>query len=153
MEETKEKYNKLKKKFTQLPDFDNINKEFDIENTDKISLASIRKKIEEKIELCLDALERILNPEPTNLADLYEYKFFTQEEKEYAFKIFKQLMQLYRASLESELTANKEEQAKTINKICAEFPEQREKMIPLIKKSKESWKKDIEHKEILRYMG
>jgi len=149
----KEQYEKIKKKYTMLPEYEEINKEFNIDVLDKINIATIRKKIGERLELCLDVLERILNPEPTSLADLYEYKFFTTGEKEQAFSVFKQLMQIYRGLLEADLTANEEEQSKTIRKICLEFPALRKQMIPLVKKLKESWKEDVEHKEILGYLG
>ena len=40
-----------------------------------------------------------------------------------------------------------------IRKICNEFPALRKQIIPFIKKLKESWKENVEHKEILGYMG
>jgi len=149
----KGKYEEIRKKYTILPEYEEINKEFNISSLEKLDLPAIRKKIGERLEFCLDVLERILNPEPTSLADLYECKFFTTGEKEKAFDIFKKLMQLYRELLEADLTANDEEQAKIIRKISLEFPVLRKEMIPLIKKLKESWKEDLEHKEILGYMG
>ena len=149
----KGKYEEIRKKYTILPEYEEINKEFNIDTLDKINTATIKKKIGERLELCLDVLEKILNPEPTSLADLYECKFFTSGEKEQAFATFKKIMQIYRELLEADLTANEEEQAKIIRKICNEFPEQRKRVIPLVKKLKESWKEDIEHKEVLGYLG
>ena len=149
----KGKYDELRKKYKILPEYEEINKEFNIAVLDKIDMAAIRKKVGERLELCLDVLERILNPEPTSLADLYECRFLTSGEKEQAFDTFKKLMQIYRTLLEADLTADEEEQAKTISKICNEFPELRKQIIPLVKKLKESWREDIEHKELLGYLG
>lgn len=149
----KEKYQELKKKFSILPEYEEINAEFDIENLEKINITTIRKKIGERIEFCLETLERIINPEPDSLIDLCECRTITEKEKITTFEIFKKMMEIYRELLEADININKELQAKTIRKICLEFPEQRKKIIPLIKKLKESWKEHIEHKEIIRYMG
>lgn len=149
----KEEYQKIKEKYSILPNYEELNKEFNIDEAEKLNLNIIRKKVGEKLEMMLDILERILNPEPASLSDLYECKFVTEKEKQKAFETYKKIMQLYRELLETELSNDEELQTKIIRKISMEMPSLRKEIIPIIKKLKESWKENIEHKEILGYMG
>jgi hypothetical protein len=106
----KEKYEELRKKFPILPEYEEINKEFEIETIEKPSIQEIRKKIGEKLEFCLEILEKILNPEPGSIIDLYECKILTEKEKKTCFEIFKKTAYLYRELIETEISTNKEEQ-------------------------------------------
>jgi len=79
----KEAYDKLKKDHPILPEFDKINKEFQlstIENEDFL-LSEIKGKIADTIEPVIQVIERVIQPDPNMLSDMYESTCSQKEKK------------------------------------------------------------------------
>ena len=75
--ETEKQYNELRKKL-KLPDFREIDFEFeisDLEETNFLLRATVRK-MAEKLDFCSTMLEELLQPEPSNLYAMHETAFF-----------------------------------------------------------------------------
>jgi hypothetical protein len=151
----KEAYEKLKKEHPVLPEFDKMNKEFEIEllESDKFLLRHIKRKISEKMEPVLDLLEHSINPDPNSFSDMYECRCFTNGEKKQVIDIFRHLMENYRSLLETDLMGEDKKDAETIRKIYDIWQQDKKQLLPLLKKIRECWQKHVEPKEILEYLG
>ena len=151
----KEAYEKLKKEHPILPEFDKINKEFEIEliESDKFLLRHIKRKIAERMEPVLDILENSLNPDPNSLTAMYECRCYTNGEKKQIIDVFRHLMEQYRSLLETDLIGDEEIDAQTIRKIYDIWHQDKKIILPLLKKLRECWQKHVEPKEILEYLG
>ena len=153
MTETKDMYKKLAKKY-DLPDYDKLNSQFEIGSieSNEFLLRDIRKKIGEKMGIYSRNLDSILHPEAT-LTDLYESKFFTDEEKNKIFQIYKKLMILNRTSLVVSTVLQDTEEVKFINKASNEWDSFLKEFKKIFEKLKDLWKVDTDIKEHLEYFG
>ena len=151
----KEAYDKLKKEHPALPDFDKINKEFELEmlETDKFLLRHIKRKIAERFEPVLDIIEHSINPDPNSFSDMYECRCFKNSEKRQVLDIFRHLMEQYRSLLETDLIGDDKIDAETIKKIYGVWVTEKKQLIELLKNIRECWQKHVEPKEILEYLG
>ena len=138
----------------KLPSFNEVNEEFEISDIDKddFLLREIRRKIAEKLEIYMKFLEEILQPE-TTLSNMYESKIFNDAEREEIFKIYKKLMFLNRLSIETSVNEDDKKSSEYINIIFKEWNEIKSQFSKFVTKAKESWLKDIDIKEELRYLG
>ena len=153
MSEVQKKYDELKKKHA-LPNFSDINNEFEvssIENEDFL-LREIRRKIDERIEVFVKILNTILQPE-TNVAELHECRDFTDLEKEDIFELYKMLMQIHDSALIAGISCDEKEDARFISETFKGWQPIKKQIIEIIKKMKDSWKKDFTISEELGYLG
>lgn len=153
MSKIKEKYNELKKKYT-LPDFNELNNEFEIsaiENKEFL-LREIRRKIDERAEAFLKILSTVLQPE-TNIAEIHECREFSDEEKERVYKLYKKLMLMHDSSLLAGLSCKDDENAKFISEALREWQPVKKQMTEIVKKMRDTWKKETDIKEELGYLG
>jgi hypothetical protein len=139
----KEDYEKLKGKYN-LPNFKEIDNEFEVSTIDReeFLLREIRRKIDEKIELYVKVLERLLQPDPSSLSDMYECKIFEDDEKDELYQLFKKLMFFDRFSIETSIDETDKKTTEFINKFWKEWSSIKEKFSGFIKKTKESWLKE-----------
>ena len=95
--EIEQEYNNLSKKYS-LPAFKEIDKEFEISSLEDTSflLRNTLRKISEKLEFYTNMLNDLLQPDTSSLSSMHEISFFTEEEKNDIYQIFKQLMRLNR---------------------------------------------------------
>ncbi len=151
----KEAYEKLKKEFGILPDYDKINKEFEISTIEKTDflLREIKRKIAQRIEPVMDLLERTINPDPNSFSDLCECRCFTNGEKRQIIDVFRHLMEQYRSLLETDLIGEDKLDAETIRKIYDIWLQEKKQVLPFLKKIRECWQKHVEPKELLEYLG
>ena len=151
----KQAYDKLRKKYKELPEFAKLNKEFEISTIEKkdFLLREIQRKIREKIQQLQEVLDKIINPELKNFADVYECRCFTNNEKNQALEVYKQLMFLDRSIKEAELVQDEKTSVEVIKAACKEWPEFRKKTTKFVKKLKECWKKPVKTREALEYLG
>jgi len=148
----KEEYNKLQKKYN-LPNFEDMNNEFEIITIEKIDflLREIRRKISEKIELLAKLLEGILQPE-TTLTHFKESNIFSDEEREEVYGLFRSLMFFHRASIETALNENDKKTADFINSFWKKWTKIKNNLEKTVKKVKDSWEKETEFKQELSYI-
>jgi len=151
----KEEYEKLKKKHS-LPDFKELDESFEVSTIDReeFLLREIRRKIDEKIELYIKLLERLLQPDPSSLSDMYECKIFEDDEKDELYQLFKKLMYFDRFSIETSVGENDKRSSDFINKFWREWPEIKGKFLNFAKKAKDEWLKETKiTDEERRYLG
>lgn len=151
----KKEYDKLREEHGLLPEFESIDKEFELSAIEKphFLLRNIKRKIGEKMEPVLDFLERSIAPEPNSVTDLFEFNCFTAGEKEEIFKLFREMMDHYRLILETDLEGDEKKDAETIRKLYDFWKKNKGQAIGVLKKSRQCWKKEVEVKEVLGYLG
>jgi hypothetical protein len=151
----KENYEKAKKVHPILPEFEKINKEFELDliESEHFLLRHIKRKIVEKVEPLTEILEHIINPDPNSFVDMYECRCFSNGEKKQVTDVFRHMMEQYRALLETDLIGEDNADAEIIRKTYDIWMQDKKIIIPLLKKLRESWQKHVEPKEILEYMG
>lgn len=148
-------YNTLRKKFRSLPDFEQLDAEFEIsaiENHPKFLLREIRKKMTEKLEYLAEVLEGLLQPEAT-MANLQESKDFTNKEKQEMYELYKKLMIASRSSLEHGLTGNDRDNAEFISEVMKDWGKTKEHMLFFVRKMKHSWSKSLHVEGEQSYFG
>ena len=152
----KKEYELLKKKYA-LPNFDVLDKEFEIsaiEIDGGFLLREIKSKIKDKLMHSCDILTKMIQPETTALADLYEYRCFDEAAKRKIFDIFSHVMYLIRRIHETELILEATDDAKVIKEIAETWPKLRKQMIPFVKELEVCWEKTPESdKELKEYLG
>ncbi len=145
-------YEQLRQKY-DLPELEILSFEFEIDKESEFILREVRRKINERIEAYCDVLSGILQPDASNIIQMHEVAYFDEKEKNKVFKYYRKLMKISRESLEIGLEANEHREAMFINSIFNEWKSIKEQMIEIIKILKESWEKDSQNEEDLRYMG
>jgi len=148
----KEKYQELSKKY-KLPSFNDIDNEFEISTIeeDAFLLREIRRKIAERIECYTDILENVLNPE--SLTNMLEARIFDDNERNEIFKINQKLMFLSRLSVEISIGEDDKKSSDYINQVFSEWDGIKKQYLKFIRKIKDSWTKETDGKEELKYMG
>ena len=151
----KEEYETLKKKYANLPNYDKLDFEFEISSIEKpqFLLRRIKEKIEEKLELLINVLSDILQPDTGSFATLYECNHFSEKEKQQTLELYKKLMIKYRSLLEAHFILEDLKDVELIKQITDEWPELRKLAIPVITKLKQCWHVNHQAKEILNYLG
>ncbi len=152
--ETEKQYNELKKKH-KLPDFKEIDFEFEISDLEETNflLRAVVRKIAEKLDFCSTMLEEVLQPEPSNLYAMHETGFFDEEEKKQMNALYSRLMVLNRHSIEVSLTNNENEQTSFIINALNEWKTLKNELLKYVKKMKGVWTSEIEADEDVGYMG
>ena len=152
--ETEKQYNELRKKL-KLPDFKDIDFEFEISDLEETNflLRAIVRKIAEKLDFCSTMLEELLQPEPSNLYAMHETGFFDEDEKKQMNALYSRLMVLNRYSIEVSLANNEDEQALFINNVFNEWKTLKNELLKYVRKMKDTWTSEIEADEDVGYMG
>ncbi len=132
-------YEKLQKKYG-LPDFGELDREFEISTIDEENflLREIRRKINDRIKLFCEVLERIMQPDQ-NMADLHEVKEFSYAEIADLFILYRKLMSSGRDALISGIERNEKRDAQFINDFYKEYPEIKKSMSAIAERLKKSW--------------
>jgi len=144
-EELKEKYN--------LPSYDELDFEFELDKEAKYPLRDIRRKINSKLHIFLDILQSIIQPETSDLTQMYEAHYYTEEDKQKALNLYKRLMIYSRTSDEIAIKYNEEDEANFINELFQKWEEIKDEMYFFIKKMKNSWKQEYKVDDDMRYLG
>ncbi|MEM3374221.1 MAG: hypothetical protein QXE31_03285 [Candidatus Woesearchaeota archaeon] len=150
----KKKYSELQKKYN-LPDYNLINQEFDIEDINEESdliLQKIRLKIYEKIAFYSEMFENILQPE-SSLADLYEAHYIEESTKNSAYSIYKKLIKILRKSSLVSLNNSEQENAKFIIESYNEWNNLKSEIEKHLKRRLTLWEKETDIREDLSYFG
>ena len=144
----KEEYNKLKEKY-KLPNFDDINSEFEFIAIDKKGIISrqIRRRMNDKIVFFCNIIERILYPNPQAIPLAQESKFL-DDKKDNLFRLYKKLMSYERRSLDLDVRSSKEkEDIDFIKDLLNDWNEIKENISEATVRLKEFWKIKDEKKE------
>ncbi len=153
-EDIKKSYEELKKKYS-LPSFDILNSELEISSLESADflLRRIKEKIAEKLDYIAHLLEAILHPDTNSLADMHEYRGFTETDKKEIFEIYGKLMILHRTAIELFLESNDTEIVAYINTVFEKLPELKKSTLKYIKKLRTTWGKQFDSDDELGYLG
>ena len=151
----KEAYDKLKKQYSQLPDFAVLDKEFEISDAEKEEhlFSHIKKKICERVDAVHELLEEFLQPEMTSFGNLYESKCFGELERSQILELYKKVMLLLRELDETILLINDAADAAFIKKAAQDWPAIRKSILPFVTKLKECWTKPSGARKSIDYFG
>ena len=152
-EPIRQRYTDVQKKHG-LPEYEHISLFFDLALGDKTLplLQEICSKIHQKAELYSQQLESTLQPE-TTLAELYESKGFTDTERTELYALYKRIMYLLRASLETATQNTDEARAHFITEACSLWQEINPALLTYTAKLKELWTHESATEEELGYLG
>jgi len=154
MNEIEKEYIKLSKKYN-LPNFKEINEEFEIGDLENVSflLRNILRKVAEKLEFYTNLINDIMQPDTSSLSSMHETRFFSDSEKNDMYALFKNIMKSYRNIIELVLENNEKNQAEFLKKFFSEWFKIKKQLINYLGKMKDSWEKETTVKEDLEYFG
>ena len=152
--EIEKEYNKLSKKF-KLPKFKEIDSEFEISTLESPSflIKNTLRKIEEKLGFYIDLIGSLVHPDASSLSNMYEVRYFSEDEKNEIYNLFKKLMKVDRNIVEVVLKNDEKAQADFLNKFFIEWLNIKKELLVYIEKMKESWGKQSTIEEDLGYFG
>ena len=113
--EIEKEYDKLNKKY-KLPKFKDIDSEFEISTLENSNflMRNILRKIEEKLEYHAEVIGNLVHPDASNMSTMYEIRFFSDDEKNDMYMLFKKLMKANRSILELIVINDEKKQAEFI---------------------------------------
>ncbi len=152
--EIEKEYSNLSKKY-RLPKFKDIDAEFEISSLDneKFLIKNILRKIAEKLEFYIDAIGNLVHPDGTSISSMYEIRFFSEDEKNGMYNMFKKLMKIDRNIAEIVLRNDEKEQTDFLNKFFNDWLNLKKELLKYIEKMKDSWEKQSTIDEDIGYFG
>ncbi len=152
-DEIKTIYEKLRKKYAVLPDYQKLNNEFEISNIDypNFLLREIRHKICDKIVDFAKIFEDLITAE--SFVNMHELKAFVSEDKKKIFDLFKKLMKINRESLLLRLTEDDKTNAKFIRDALQRWLHLKKEILPVLQRLESAWDSDIDITQKLTYFG
>ncbi|MCH8067192.1 MAG: hypothetical protein IIC69_01260 [Nanoarchaeota archaeon] len=147
-------YNKLRKKY-KLPKFNEIDSEFEISNLEsaKFLIKNILRRIEEKLEFYIEVIGNLVHPDVSSLSTMYEVRYFSDDEKNEVYMLFKKLMKANRSIIGLILVSDEKKQTDFLNGFLNEWQDMKKELIDHIGKMKDSWEKESTIEEDLGYFG
>lgn len=153
-EDIKKAYNDLQKQH-RLPSFEDIDHDFEIsliEHT-QFLLREINQKIFDKVDFFTKLIEAALHPDTNSIAEMNEYRFLDDKEKDDLFEFYKDLARIHRTLISLSIKNDNSLIAGSIIEIYKKWPDIKERMFVLTKKLSESWTESTDATLNLDYMG
>ena len=152
--EIEKEYSKLSKKY-KLPKFKEIDNEFEISTLESPSflIKNILRKIIEKLEFYTEVIGNLVHPDASSLSSMYEIRYFSDDEKDEIYNLFKKLMKVDRSIVEVVLENDEKKQAEFLNKFFSNWLGTKKELLKYIEKMKESWEKQSTIEEDTAYFG
>ena len=149
-----QEYAKLSKKY-KLPKFKDIDAEFEISSLDneKFLIKNILRSISEKLEFYIEVIGSLVHPDGSSISSMYEIRFFSEDEKNDMYNLFKRLMKIDRNVIELVLKNDEKEQSDFLNKFFIDWINIKKELLNYIKKMKDSWGKQSTIEEDIGYFG
>ncbi len=147
------KYLLLQQKYS-LPEYHLLDKELEISSLDSpyYMLKQIRKKIHHMIEFYSEIIEDLLQPN-ASIAQMHEYRFFTEKSKEKIYHIYRDLMYKSRNATELGILNDPEKDAEFIKRFFSEYFVIKDEMVKIFTTLKNSWKKELDKDIRVEYFG
>jgi hypothetical protein len=134
-------------------DYSNLDSEFDISSIEKGNFSlKIAEKIVEKVEKYRKLMEEFLQADGSSFAALMEIKGFDEKDKDKINHIYKDLIMIDREFLVNELENDEKSTLEFIGNYVDKWYKVKLDIIEIIKKAKDSWKKDTNISEELEYL-
>ena len=152
--EIEKEYSNLIKKY-KLPKFKDIDGEFEISSLDneKFLIKNILRSISEKLEFYIEFISKLVHPDGSSISSMYEIRFFSEDEKNDMYNLFKRLMKIDRNVIELVLKNDEKEQSDFLNKFFIDWINIKKELLNYIKKMKDSWGKQSTIEEDIGYFG
>lgn len=148
----KKKFDLLKEKF-DLPDFESLNRDFEISSIDDEDiLREICKKMVNTGDFYINFLEDIIQPD-SRFYTLKEANFLDKNHRVLVNDIYSKLVYFNRLSIELHLDYSQESAVSFIKAFFVEWQLLKKKLLPIIKILKDSWSKKTEIKVDGGYFG
>ena len=116
-------------------------------------LNNILRKVAEKLEFYTNLINDIMQPDTSSLSSMHETRFFSENEKNDMYALFKNIMKSYRNIIELILENNEKNQAEFLKKFFIDWFNIKKQLINYLGKMKDSWDKETTVKEELGYFG
>ncbi len=146
LKELKDEYEKISRKYS-LPDFDQLDQEFEIRaielNKFGVLIKAILRLITNKLNIFMNYLEPVITVPPQNLHALIEMKNISEEDRNKIFEFYKEISVLLHENLAVELRSEKDI-AQQIKKIWKLWPKIKEDELHFLEKITIAWKKKEE---------
>ena len=147
-------YNNLCKKY-KLPKFNEIDSEFELSTleNERFLIKSILKKMAEKLEFYIEMIGNLVHPDGSSMSSMYEIRFFSDDEKNNMYMLFKKLMKNHRNIIKLMLENNEKKQVNCLNDFFIEWSNIKRELATYLSKMGESWEKESTIKEDVGYLG
>ena len=152
--EIEKEYSNLSKKY-KLPKFKEIDAEFEISSleNEKFLIKNILRNISEKLEFYIEFISNLVHPDGSSISSMYEIRFFSEDEKNDMYNLFKRLMKIDRNIVEMVLKNDEKEQSDFLNKFFTDWQDMKKELLDYIGKMKDSWEKQSTIEEDIGYFG
>jgi|GEM_PF-6497083 len=148
-------YDQLRAKHPQLPEYAVLEAEFEISLIDAKdpTLLAIKHRIKDVFHPVTHYLGGVLQPDSGSFAEIYEYRMYTDKDKEHILNIYKRCMVLDKEMFICEMENEAKKGVACINKCLAEWKDIKAQLIPLITRLKEHWQSCTMVEETHTYLG
>jgi len=147
LEKLKEKYLEIQKRFG-LPDFDELNREFQIEKIDSDEtdylIREIRKFFAEKFSNYMRFVEALLNPSNSPLFVFSIVKSLNSDDKTILQEVYKKLAKIEVDLIEVDLDFSEEKEAEFIKENYKVWKEIKKDLLKTIEVVKKNWDNKFE---------
>ncbi|MBU1129520.1 MAG: hypothetical protein KJ949_02735 [Nanoarchaeota archaeon] len=147
LEKLKEKYLEIQKRFG-LPDFDELNREFQIEKIDSDEtdylIREIRKFFAEKFSNYMRFVEALLNPSNSPLFVFSIVKSLNSDDKTILQEVYKKLAKIEVDLIEVDLDFSEEKEAEFIKETYKVWKEIKKDLLKTIEVVKKNWDNKFE---------
>lgn len=156
LEEVKKNYLKLQKKYN-LPDFDKLNEDFQIEKVAEsetdLLLREIRRFMFDKISNYIRFLESLLNPINASMFTFSILKTLGVGDKRIAEEIYKKLMRLEVDLMEIDIEYSEEKEVEFIKNAVKVWSGVKKDWIKIVESVKKNWDNNIPTRDNKGYFG
>ncbi len=155
IQEMKKEYAKLKQKY-ELPDFDSLAEDFDIEKAcekpNTFLLRDIRKAIGEKISAYFHLFENFLNPSNSSLFIFSLLKGVEEIDRDKIKKIYKRIGKLQIPSMKADTIYSEQAEADYLKLVYSEWQELKQDIFKILDRFESNF--DIENNHVSKgYFG
>jgi len=145
----KQEYEKLKKKYKDLPKFEELDNEFELSSLDiktvgkKFMSRVIRRRIAERITYYTRILEAVLIP-PSNPSPLSvrEFNSISNERRDKLMGVYNKLMDSERYNLQLNIETNEEKDAEYIGTISKQVKDIKSEVLSLAEDMRNVWSQE-----------
>ena len=147
-------YSSLSRKY-KLPKFSDIDAEFEISSLDneKFLIKNTLRRIAERLEFYIEVIGNLVHPDGSSISSMYEIRFFSEDEKNGMYTLFKRLMKIDRNIVEIVLMNDEKEQANFLNEFFNDWQNMKKELLSYIGKMKDSWEKQSTIEDDIGYFG
>lgn len=147
LEKLKKDYLEIQSKFN-IPSFDEMNQDFNIERASDIEvdllIREIRKYLSDKLQNYMRFVETILHPSNASIFIFSIIKTIKEEEKNKLTEIYKKLARYEVDLIELDVQYSEEKEVKFISDFFKVWQEVKKDMLDIVGVIKDNWDKEVE---------